>query len=968
MFRSNYQGGAVVEVFSGQGSDPVAKWKRCGGPSAIQKEYNKEVKGFVYNLEGSSQTVKMQLPENGKMSLGLLQRFLVLQVDIPHGKDFSVELVITDSEHLKRRLHLSTVHKELTATLLHARIPFVGLRRNIWSTLCIDLVSFTSELFKGFLTLDGITLFATCKVRRIFTMKTGLAGMSDDVMFQSRDGLMDLIPRSCQFPPDVDHIIQMVNMKSLRKTDMDTAPVDSDTVPDQLDAASSTSYQQTRPQGVLHTASGSKPSVQPPQTGRKSNTTSGRINRSELLISNTGSSFSRANPKVFTESLSTANRSENLSHGEPSLTLHKGTHGRSQPHPPPDKQESKKPGVVSAGRAKSDAVPGRYSKKSITREKRTPPSSRQERRRQPLTPTDKTGHLMSDDFSSSPVKESFISTPTPAESVCGSTRPVLSSDLQVWSSWESNEGSEPQLTLQEEVFIFSSQPHSPRRGQSQDDQEKMEVEDDQEQSKSGRRCEAQPEDDFIGSESDESLCFFQDKSYTTLLQQRTCDSSPASPRIPDSTLNVQLKVHPKSHNMDQASQRELRPATTDNQIGTSSNGRAEQAAVVPTRCLSPSVTTSRQEHRKCGSRESEGVNQVLAGSSRVTLSRSLLQEVKLDDSPQDKEEDETLKPVDSIQYDEHLLGSLRMHEDEDEELRMLASLKREQEEDECRASGLSASQIHQCNVSVSMSSDDASTWTHASMPANQGHHYQNEMNPLLHSNPREWMDMLSPPILPPCQPRRSGNTWNNWENLVGGGEESVNEEEHEDEYLNLLYDPCLNCYFDPKTGFGSLNESHAQLSLHVTCPGSGRGHRCGRRICNEAGLRLHPGIIASVIFVSVAMVAAAVLIIRKYCFPVNEATYRYSLLRRMEEQSSAVTGEDGDRGPHAAGEESDELALLITPSQLGGRRPDDTRDFHHLTPVKTKPCTHCCLSVHTDACRQLTGTLLLYLGVLHFLE
>uniref|UniRef100_A0A8D3CP67 CFAP20 domain containing n=1 Tax=Scophthalmus maximus TaxID=52904 RepID=A0A8D3CP67_SCOMX len=743
MFRSNYQGGAVVEVFSGQGSDPVAKWKRCGGPSAIQKEYNKEVKGFVYNLEGSSQTVKMQLPENGKMSLGLLQRFLVLQVDIPHGKDFSVELVITDSEHLKRRLHLSTVHKELTATLLHARIPFVGLRRNIWSTLCIDLVSFTSELFKGFLTLDGITLFATCKVRRIFTMKTGLAGMSDDVMFQSRDGLMDLIPRSCQFPPDVDHIIQMVNMKSLRKTDMDTAPVDSDT----------------------------------------------------------------------------------------------GTHGRSQPHPPPDKQESKKPGVVSAGRAKSDAVPGRYSKKSITREKRTPPSSRQERRRQPLTPTDKTGHLMSDDFSSSPVKESFISTPTPAESVCGSTRPVLSSDLQVWSSWESNEGSEPQLTLQEEVFIFSSQPHSPRRGQSQDDQEKMEVEDDQEQSKSGRRCVAQPEDDFIGSESDE------DKSYTTLLQQRTCDSSPASPRIPDSTLNVQLKVHPKSHNMDQASQRELRPATTDNQIGTSSNGRAEQAAVVPTRCLSPSVTTSRQEHRKCGSRESEGVNQVLAGSSRVTLSRSLLQEVKLDDSPQDKEEDETLKPVDSIQYDEHLLGSLRMHEDEDEELRMLASLKREQEEDECRASGLSASQIHQCNVSVSMSSDDASTWTHddastwthASMPANQGHHYQNEMNPLLHSNPREWMDMLSPPILPPCQPRRSGNTWNNWENLVGGGEESVNEEEHEDEYLNLLYDPCLNCYFDPKTGFGSLNESHAQLSLHVTCPGSGRGHRCGRRICNEVG-------------------------------------------------------------------------------------------------------------------------------------
>lgn len=77
----------------------------------------------------------------------------------------------------------------------------------------------------------------------------------------------------------------------------------------------------------------------------------------------------------------------------------------------------------------------------------------------------------------------------------------------------------------------------------------------------------------------------------------------------------------------------------------------------------------------------------------------------------------------------------------------------------------------------------------------------------------------------------------------------------------------------------------------------------------QAGLRLHPGIIASVIFVAVAAIVAAVLIIRKYCFPVNEATYRYSLLRRLEDQGSAVTEEDGDRGPCTVGEESDEDLL-----------------------------------------------------------
>ncbi|CAN9511811.1 unnamed protein product [Ophioblennius macclurei] len=77
----------------------------------------------------------------------------------------------------------------------------------------------------------------------------------------------------------------------------------------------------------------------------------------------------------------------------------------------------------------------------------------------------------------------------------------------------------------------------------------------------------------------------------------------------------------------------------------------------------------------------------------------------------------------------------------------------------------------------------------------------------------------------------------------------------------------------------------------------------------QSRLRLHPGIIASVIFVSAAALIAAVLIIRKYCFPVNEATYRYSVLRQMEDQHSGVTEEDGDGGPCTVGEESDEELL-----------------------------------------------------------
>uniref|UniRef100_A0A8C4ZPU6 CFA20 domain-containing protein n=1 Tax=Gadus morhua TaxID=8049 RepID=A0A8C4ZPU6_GADMO len=219
------KGGAVVEVFSAQGNNPVAKWKLQGAPASIKKIFDKEVKGFVYCVEGSSQTVKMLIPEDGKTTLGLLQRFLVLQVNIPECRDFSIELIISDSTHLKKRLYFSTVHKEFSATPLHARIPFVSLKQNIWSNLCIDLVSFTAELFKTavFRTLDSIAVCANCKIRRIFTMKTEATDTSDgggkcgDSLF-SELGLGEVIPRSCRFPQDVCHVTQVFSMEGARQT------------------------------------------------------------------------------------------------------------------------------------------------------------------------------------------------------------------------------------------------------------------------------------------------------------------------------------------------------------------------------------------------------------------------------------------------------------------------------------------------------------------------------------------------------------------------------------------------------------------------------------------------------------------------------------------------------------------------------------------------------------------------------
>lgn len=57
-----FQGGPFVEIFTAQGKDPTHGWKV--GPSGIKREYEKDVKGFLYCLEGSTTTTKMQLPKS----------------------------------------------------------------------------------------------------------------------------------------------------------------------------------------------------------------------------------------------------------------------------------------------------------------------------------------------------------------------------------------------------------------------------------------------------------------------------------------------------------------------------------------------------------------------------------------------------------------------------------------------------------------------------------------------------------------------------------------------------------------------------------------------------------------------------------------------------------------------------------------------------------------------------------------
>ncbi len=65
MFKNEFQGGHYFEVFSPTVRDPIANFKVVG-PHGIQKIYDKEVKGSVYQLDGAPTTTKLTLPKNSR--------------------------------------------------------------------------------------------------------------------------------------------------------------------------------------------------------------------------------------------------------------------------------------------------------------------------------------------------------------------------------------------------------------------------------------------------------------------------------------------------------------------------------------------------------------------------------------------------------------------------------------------------------------------------------------------------------------------------------------------------------------------------------------------------------------------------------------------------------------------------------------------------------------------------------------
>ncbi len=102
MYQGVYQQGKTVDVLSAQSNRRVYKRIGSGGlkqaktTGTVVRVYEKQVKGYVYQLEANN-SCRVQLPKDEKQSLGLTQPYLVLQLYLPSGKAFNLELTISDN-------------------------------------------------------------------------------------------------------------------------------------------------------------------------------------------------------------------------------------------------------------------------------------------------------------------------------------------------------------------------------------------------------------------------------------------------------------------------------------------------------------------------------------------------------------------------------------------------------------------------------------------------------------------------------------------------------------------------------------------------------------------------------------------------------------------------------------------------------------------------------------------------------
>ncbi|KAM7040658.1 protein CFAP20DC isoform 2-T5 [Acridotheres tristis] len=651
------------------------------------QEYDKELKGFVFVLEGNSLINKMKLPRETKQTLGLVQQFLTLQIFVPLGKDFSTELLITDFENIKRRLYLSTVHKELSVTPLHAKIPLFMIKRKIWCNMCIDLVTFTYEIFRGafFRSLDGIIISANCKLRKIFTLKFKPQDTAEE------DGILGNRGQG-----------NICNGKT---------------------------------QDVSHIAFGSKIFGPPPSSNRRTNA---KVPGKVTKILGNKTSCQLQNSGMPTESIPETERLE-LSACPCHDTLNQGGKGNALQTTANEYQND--PEIQTQKTSVSGGADFQLTSPQVpSSDKNSPRRLSLKNAAKPAWEITSDEWVLPERFTENIQLDRMEHSGATGSSACCN----LPSTQNVSVEHHSQETADDHRN-KKEVFTFSSKPRSAPYGKSPNlSPESCVFPLELELDSNGEHEKTTTEDSFEGTESseeDDNSEFSQsiENIENSHSRQGTSDSA-VFKEIPLNRMS-QRNEYWKNKEHSKYNFEEAILSTPQSSTMRKTESISFQRNLKPILSLSPIQSKSKSFRVIRNVYEEteryEGVSDQLERS----VSKTSLKKVSKGSS---------CLTAQTCEHDRKNYQSNRLSSSD---LQMLASMKRQQNEelrDAGISHGLSTSQISCYSVSLSISSDDDTATSNSCFPppVSQEHHYEKEMSPLSHSNPRDWLNMFSPPIIP----------------------------------------------------------------------------------------------------------------------------------------------------------------------------------------------------------------------------
>lgn len=152
-----------VEILTTQTRKNLDLWKFHG---QVSMKFDEGTKGYLLDCNGGSLTV----PKSSAKALRVIKPYLLLQLFLFPGKLLTIELMVTDSQGAKRRIMLTSC-KTVVNNMMHSRLPNSFIEKNTWLHLYINIFSLFSLSFPNstFRSLDGISISAFCKIRRIYS-------------------------------------------------------------------------------------------------------------------------------------------------------------------------------------------------------------------------------------------------------------------------------------------------------------------------------------------------------------------------------------------------------------------------------------------------------------------------------------------------------------------------------------------------------------------------------------------------------------------------------------------------------------------------------------------------------------------------------------------------------------------------------------------------------------------------------